>query len=243
MSAPKPYAQALFDARDILLPTGSGKHGQRRRVDCKAILMLLATQGDPKDKDSNGLMWTAERISVTLGIGRDQLRSHLDWLVSVGLVHRKRRMNSSNVLWVDRDVLRDITQRQMDDRAGFKVIIEEQLNDGSLDEDTKVPEWEPEDLEDLYFQTEKEVISEALPEAPAEAHSEALAEALAEASSEADTEARSEAVAEDRPEVTVEEFIVSDDGDLVDVRSMPSWASHSPAMDDFSSFSHHGSSI
>tara|TARA_B100001093_G_C26378540_1_gene821838 strand:- start:277 stop:708 length:432 start_codon:yes stop_codon:yes gene_type:complete len=143
-------------------------------------------------------------------------------------------MNSSNVLWVDRDALRDITQRQMDDRAGFKTIIEQQLNDGTLDEDTKVPEWEPEDLEDIYFtpvQTEKEVISEALPEAPAEALAEALAEAIAEASSEALTEPRSE----DRIEVTVEE--------LVDVSSMPSMASHSPATDDFSSFSHHGSTI
>jgi len=241
MSAPKPYAQALFDARDILLPTGSGKNGQRRRVDCKAIVMLLATQGDPKDKKTNGLMWTAERIQVTLGIGRDQLRSHVDWLVDVGLVHRKRRMNSSNVLWVDRDVLRDIVQRQTDDRAGWKTIIEQQLNDGTLDEDTKVPEWEPEDLEDIYFtpvETEKEVISEAL----SEAHSEGLAEAIAEASTEALTEPRAEALAEARTEVTMNDFIVSDDGELVDVRSMPHWASHSLAdEDDSASLRHHGS--
>ena len=201
--ANKPFAQALFDARDILLPKGDGKTGQRRRVDRKAIMMLLATQGDPKDKETNGLIWTAEHLSTCLGIGRDQLRAHLDWLVSVGLVHRRYRMNTSSVLWVDRDILRDIVQRQSDDRHGYKLIIEQQLNNGTLDADTKFDEWDPDDLEDLYFtpsETTKEVISEARSEALPEPRSEARAEALAEARAESQSEAESEAQPETRDE-------------------------------------------
>ena len=197
--ANNPFAQALFDARDILLPKGGGKAGQRRRVDRKAILMLLATQGDPRDKATNGLLWTAERLSTCLGIGRDQLRAHLDWLVSVGLVHRRYRMNTSPVLWVDRDVLRDIVQRQKDDRDGYKILIEQQLNSGDLDAETKFDEWDPDDLEALYFtpsETKKEVTSEARSEALPETHLEARAEALAEARVEAQAEAMPETQAD-----------------------------------------------
>jgi len=199
--ANKPFAQALFDARDILLPKGDGKTGQRRRVDRKAIMMLLATQGDPKDKETNGLIWTAEHLSTCLGIGRDQLRAHLDWLVSVGLVHRWYRMNKSSVLSVDRRALRHIVQRQSDDRDGYKNIIEQRLNNGTLDADTKFDEWDPDDLEDLYFtpsEMTKEVTSEAHSEALPEARAEALAEARAETQSEAESEAQPERRDEDQ---------------------------------------------
>ena len=110
-------------------------------------------------------------------------------------------MNTSSVLWVDRDILRDIVQRQSDDRDGYKLIIEQQLNNGTLDADTKFDEWDPDDLEDLYFtpsEMTKEVTSEAHSEALPEARAEALAEARAESQSEAESEAQPERRDEDQ---------------------------------------------
>ena len=102
-------------------------------------------------------------------------------------------MNTSSVLWVDRDILRDIVQRQSDDRHGYKLIIEQQLNNGTLDADTKFDEWDPDDLEDLYFTP-----SEMTKEVTSEARAEALAEARAETQSEAESEAQPERRDEDQ---------------------------------------------
>ena len=112
-------------------------------------------------------------------------------------------MNSSTILWVDRRVLRDITQRQHDDRKSYRALKERQLDAGEIREDERIPEWDPEDLELIYFPTQ-EVISEAPTEALEEAHTEALSEALPEAHSEAipdpwavaQTEAHAEATGE-----------------------------------------------
>ena len=95
------FAQAIFDCRDILLPKGSGKGGQRRRSDLRNILFTIATQGEYSEvhgKSKNGLWWTQPRLETHTGIGRGQLRSHIEWLVSVGLVRRQRRMNSSTII-------------------------------------------------------------------------------------------------------------------------------------------------
>ena len=190
-TANKAFAQSIFDCRDILLPKGIGKGGQRRRSDLRNILFTIATQGDVEDKSTNGLWWTQAKLEIHSGIGRDQLRSHIDWLVSVGLVHRQRRMNSSNRLWVDQKVLRAITQRQYDDRQSYRVQNERLLNANLVDENEKFPEFDPEDLELIYFPTQ-EVTSEAL----TEAQTEALSEALPETQYEALTEPWAEALAE-----------------------------------------------
>ena len=196
--ANNPFSQALFDCREILLPKGIGKGGQRRRSDLRNILFTIATQGEYSEvhgKSKNGLWWTQEHLATHSGIGRDQLRSHIEWLVSVGLVRRHRRMNSSTMLWVDQKVLREITQRQHDDRESYRAQNERLLNANLVDEDEKFPEFDPEDLEALYFPAQ-EVTSEALPEAQAEALSEALPEAHSEAPSGAWAEAQTEAHAE-----------------------------------------------
>ena len=73
--------------------------------------------------------------------------------------------------------------------------MEEALNAGQLSENEIVPEFDPEDLEDLYFKPQ-EVTSEALPEAPPEALSEALPETHSEPLAEARAEAPAEALAE-----------------------------------------------
>ena len=99
------------------------------------------------------------------------------------------------MLWVDQKVLRDITQRQHDDRESYRAQNERLLNANLVDEDEKFPEFDPEDLEALYFPPQ-EVTSEALPEAQAEALSEALPEAHSEAPSGAWAEAQTEAHAE-----------------------------------------------
>lgn len=197
-TANNPYAQSNYDCRDILLPKGIGKGGQRRRSDLRNILFTIATQGEysPVDgKSKNGLWWTQAKLETHTGIGRDQLRSHIDWLVSVDLVRRLRRMNSSNRLWVDQKVLRKITLRQQDDRESYCALKERQLNSGEIREDEMIPEWDPEDLELIYFPT-KEVTSEALTEALEEAQTEALSEALPETQYEALTEPWAEALAE-----------------------------------------------
>ena len=155
-------------------------------------------------KSKNGLWWTQEHLATHSGIGRDQLRSHIEWLVSVGLVRRQKRMNSSTILWVDQKVLREITQRQHDDRESYRAQKERLLNEDQVDENEKFPEFDPEDLELVYFPSQ-EVNSEALPEALEEAQAEALSEALPEAHSEApsgawaiaQTEAHAEAKGED----------------------------------------------
>ena len=94
------------------------------------------------------------------------------------------------MLWVDQKVLREITQRQHDDRESYRAQNERLLNANLVDE--KFPEFDPEDLEALYFPPQ-EVTSEALPEALEEAHTEALSEALPEAHSEAIPDAWAEA--------------------------------------------------
>ena len=97
-------------------------------------------------------------------------------------------MNSSTILWVDQKVLREITQRQHDDRESYRAQKERLLNEDLVDENEKFPEFDPEDLELVYFPSQ-EVTSEALPEALKEAQTEALSEALPEAHSEAPPEA------------------------------------------------------
>ena len=107
------------------------------------------------------------------------------------------------MLWVDQKVLRDITQRQHNDRESHRAQNEHLLNANLVDEDEKFSEFDPEDLEALYFPSQ-EVTSEAPPEALEEAHTEALSEALPEAHSEAipdpwavaQTEAHAEATGE-----------------------------------------------
>ena len=194
--ANNPFAQAIFDCRDILLPKGKGKGGQRRRTDLRNILFTLATQGDPNDHADNGLWWSLPRISNATGIGVKQLRGHLKWLESVGLIHQKPRLNSSSVRWINRARLRAITQRQLDDRDGYLHKATEAL----VDEHQTVPEFEPDDLEEVYFTPEdaQEFTSEALPEARSEARAEALAEARAETQSEAESETQPERRDEDQ---------------------------------------------
>lgn len=197
-TANNPFAQSSFDCRDILLPRGIGKGGQRRRSDLRNILFTIATQGEYSQvgrETNNGLWWTQAKLETHSGIGRDQLRSHIDWLVSVGLVHRRKRMNSPTILWVDRKVLRGITQRQHDDRQSYRALKERQLDAGEIREDERIPEWDPEDLELIYFPTQ-EVTSEAPTEALEEAQTEALSEALPETQNEASTEPWAEALAE-----------------------------------------------
>ena len=197
-TANNPFAQAIFDARDILLPKGSGKGGQRRRTDLRNILFTITTQGEwePQGtKNKNGLWWTKDRLATTLGIGRDQLRDHLQWLSSVGVITERRRLNASSILSTRHDVLHEITQRQRDDRAGYLMQMEEALNAGQLSENEIVPEFDPEDLEELYFKPQ-EATSEALSEAPPEALSEALPETHSEPLAEARAEAPAEALAE-----------------------------------------------
>ncbi len=197
-TANNPFAQSSFDCRDILLPKGIGKGGQRRRSDLRNIMFTIATQGEYSQvgrEINNGLWWTQAKLETHSGIGRDQLRSHIDWLVSVGLVHRQRRMNSSTILWVDRNVLRDITQRQHDDRQSYHAQMDRLLNANIVDENEKFSEFDPEDLESIYFPTQ-EVISEAPTEALEVAQTEALSEALPETQYEALTEPWAEALAE-----------------------------------------------
>ncbi len=197
-TANNPYAQSSFDCRDILLPKGNGKGRQRRRSDLRNVLFTIATQGEysPVDgKSKNGLWWTQAKLETHTGIGRDQLRRHIDWLVSVGLVHRQRRMNSTTKHWVDQKVLRGITQRQNDDRQSYRAQKDRQLDAGEIREDERIPEWDPEDLELIYFPTQ-EVISEAPTEALEEAQTEALLEALPETQYEALTQPWAEALAE-----------------------------------------------
>ena len=107
------------------------------------------------------------------------------------------------MLWVDQKVLRDITQRQHDDRESYRAQNERLLNANLVDEDEKFPEFDPEDLEALYFPAQ-EVTSEALPEALPEAQAEALSEALPEAHSEAPWEAWAVAQTEAHAEATGE---------------------------------------
>ncbi len=197
-AANNPYAQSNFDCRDILLPKGSGKGGQRRRSDLRNILLTIATQGEyveVEGKSKNGLWWTQGHLETHTGIGRDQLRSHIDWLVSVGLVRRKKRMNATTILWVDQKNLHEITQRQRDDRESYLALKERQLNEGLIDENGKIPEFDPDDLELAYFpaqevnsEAQPEVHTEALSEALPETHYEALSESWAEAQAEAQTE-------------------------------------------------------
>jgi len=66
---------------------------------------------------------------------------------------------------------------------------------GEISEDESVPEWDPEDLELIYFPAQ-EVISEAPTEALEVAQTEALSEALPETQYEALTEPWAEALAE-----------------------------------------------
>ena len=91
-------------------------------------------------------------------------------------------MNKTTIGWVLRDPLRQVTQRQSDDRLGY-IAKEESL---LTDERQSIPPFDPEDLEEVYFfsETTQEVNSEApteaLPEAPFEARAEAQAEARSE---------------------------------------------------------------
>jgi len=189
------FAQSIFDCRDILLPKGSGKGGQRRRSDLRNILFTIATQGEYAETESNfrnGLWWTQACLEANAGIGRDQLRAHIDWLDSVGLVPKKKRMNATTILWVNQEKLREITQRQLDDRQSYRALKESELNSGLISEHENIPEFDPEDLELLYFPLQ-EVNSEAPPEALPETHYEALPEAWAEALPEAWAEAQAEA--------------------------------------------------
>ena len=70
-----------------------------------------------------------------------------------------------------------------------------QLNAGDIREDERIPEWDPEDLELIYFPTQ-EVTSEAPTEALEEAQTEALLEALPETQYEALTQPWADALAE-----------------------------------------------
>jgi len=197
-TANNPFAQVIFDCREILLPKGSGKGGQRRRSDLRNILFTIATEGEHsyvEGKSKNGLWWTMSHLQTHTGIGRTPLRNHLEWLIGVGLVRRIRRMNSSPILWVNSKVLRDITSRQQADRATYKASVVADIDGGLIDEDEKMPELDPADLESRYFPIQ-EVISEALPEAPYEEQTEARYEALPETHTEELTEEQMEALAE-----------------------------------------------
>ncbi len=85
-------------------------------------------------------------------------------------------MNNSTILWVDQKVLREITQRQHDARESYRALKERQLNSGLINENEKIPEFDPDNLESIYFPLQ-EVNSEALPESWAEAQAEAPPEA------------------------------------------------------------------
>jgi hypothetical protein len=166
-SANNRFAQAIFDARDILLPKGAGKGGQRRRVNSRALLFTIVTQGEWSDTPSgrkNGLWWTTERIALTNGIGLHQTQDLIEWFVSVGLIKRKRQFNGPNILWVDFDRLREIVQRQSDDRTGHQEQVIQQREAGLIKDNQKAPEFDPDDLEEIYFMNR--YISEALDEAP-----------------------------------------------------------------------------
>ncbi len=175
--ANNPFAQAVFDARDILLPKGKGKGGQRRRVNARAILFTIVTQGEWSETPvgrKNGLWWRTYRIALCNGIGQHQAEKAINWLVSVGLIHRKRQFNGPNILWVDHSRLREIVQRQTDDRIGYQEMILSQQENGLIPENKEVPEFDPDDLEEIYFTQEDP--SEALPEP----HSEPLSESHTE---------------------------------------------------------------
>jgi len=101
-------------------------------------------------------------------------------------------MNATTILWVNQEKLREITQRQLDDRQSYRALKESELNSGLISEHENIPEFDPEDLELLYFHLQ-EVNSEAPPEALPETHYEALPEAWAEALPEAWAEAQAEA--------------------------------------------------
>ncbi len=190
-NANNPYVQAIFDCRDVLLPRGPGKGNQRRRTDLRNVLFTLATQGDPKDDPTNGLWWDMDRLSTVTGIGKKQLRAHLDWLERVGLIGQRHRMNTTTIRWVMKERLRVITQRQSDDRLGYIAKEASVLSD----ERQSIPPFDPEDLEEVYFHSEttqgvnSEAPTEALPEAPFEARAEAQAEARSETQSVALPEA------------------------------------------------------
>ena len=126
----------------------------------------------------------------------ESCRGHLTWLESVGLIHQKPRLNSSSVRWLDKARLRAITQRQLDDRDGYLHKATEAL----VEEHQTVPEFEPDDLEEVYFTPEhvQEISSEARSEALPEPRSEARAEARAETQSEAEPEAQPETRDEDQ---------------------------------------------
>ena len=112
-------------------------------------------------------------------------------------------MNSSTILWVDPKVLREITQRQYDDRESYRAEKERLLNEDRVDENEKFPEFDPDDLESIYFSLQ-EVNSESPPEALEEAQTEALSEALPEAHSEAIPDAWAEAQTEAHAEAKSE---------------------------------------
>ena len=175
--AKNPWAQGIFDCRDILLPRGSGKGGQRRRADLRAILFTIASEGErthtPQGRD-NGLWWTTERTAITNGIGIHQTESHINWLVSVGIVKRRRRFNQPSILWVDFKRLRQIVKRQQDDRHRYQFDIVNQRDAGLIKDSDKFPQFDPPDLEDRYFAKESasEALKEALSEAKEEAHTE-----------------------------------------------------------------------
>lgn len=77
----------------------------------------------------------------------------------------------TSILWVDFQRLREIVQRQQDDRIGYQLQVVSQRDAGLIKDSDKVPEFDPPDLEALYFT--KESPSEAQPEAPTEAIKEA----------------------------------------------------------------------
>ena len=64
-------------------------------------------------------------------------------------------MNSSTMLWVDQKVLREITQRQHDDRESYLAQNERLLNANLVDEDEKFPEFDPKDLKHSIFPRKK----------------------------------------------------------------------------------------
>lgn len=175
--ANNPWAQGIFDCREILLPRGSGKGGQRRRADLRAILFTIASEGErnhtPQGRD-NGLWWTTERIASTNGIGIHQTEDHINWLVNVGIVQRLRRFNQTSILWVDSRRLREIVKRQQDDRHRYQLDIVSQRDAGLIKDSDKFPQFDPPDLEARYFTKESpsEAPIEALSEAKEEAHTE-----------------------------------------------------------------------
>lgn len=181
-AANNPFAQGVFDCRDVLLPKGKGKDGQRRRSNLRAILFTIATQGEWSNSEhgrKNGLWWPTARIASRNGIGIHQTEVLLHWLVNVGLVHRKRQFNRPSILWVDFDRLREICQRQQDDREAYQELVIQQRESSQFRDVERVPEYDPEDLEQIYFGNE--LPSEALTEAPSEPLPEAVLKRQAEA--------------------------------------------------------------